>query len=63
MDQTLSSMVTWLRLRGVEVLAEASLVSGLGLTAVRSVSFADIAAIADLVVSVGGDGTLLGAAR
>ncbi|NDH42703.1 MAG: hypothetical protein EBX62_02460 [Betaproteobacteria bacterium] len=63
LDQTLSSMVTWLRLRGVEVLAEASLVSGLGLTAVRSVSFADIAAIADLVVSVGGDGTLLGAAR
>ncbi|NCV55686.1 MAG: NAD kinase, partial [Betaproteobacteria bacterium] len=63
LDQTLSSMVTWLRLRGVEVLAEASLVSGLGLTAVRSVSFADIATIADLVVSVGGDGTLLGAAR
>jgi len=63
LESILSMMASWLERRHIEVLIEESIAGNDGLQAWKPASFSEIALEADLVISVGGDGTLLGAAR
>jgi len=63
LENTLSAMAAWLEARRIEVVVEESIASCHRLCAWKAMNFSEIAHIADLVIAVGGDGTLLGAAR
>ena len=63
LEHVLSTMAAWLEDRGIRVLIEESIAEGHSLHTWKAASFSEIAREADLVVSVGGDGTLLAAAR
>jgi NAD+ kinase len=59
-EQTIAEMAHWLRGRGVTVLADAD---SAGFAGVEPLSREALAAEADLIVALGGDGTLLSVAR
>ena len=60
---TLQQLYKLLRQRGLEVLVESELASQLGMSDVVTESASELGARCDLVVVVGGDGSLLGAAH
>ncbi|MEO8204214.1 MAG: NAD kinase [Betaproteobacteria bacterium] len=60
--ESLHALAGFLRERGCDVMVEQETASNIG-AAARAASYADIGASADLAVVVGGDGTMLAAAR
>lgn len=60
--ESLHTLAGFLRERGCEVMVEQETASNIG-TAERAASYAEIGAAADLAVVIGGDGTMLAAAR
>jgi NAD+ kinase len=63
LERTLTAIAAWLDARGIVVVIEESIADCPSLSTWKGVSFNEIAHRADLVIAVGGDGTLLGAAR
>jgi len=63
LENTLAAMAAWLEAKKHKVVIEESIADSQVLSAWKSLNFSEIAQQADLVISVGGDGTLLGAAR
>src|SRR3954470_14261886 len=61
-SESLHSLAGFLREQGCDVMIEQETASNIG-AAARSVSYAEIGASADLGIVVGGDGTMLAAAR
>ncbi|HEX5393587.1 MAG TPA: NAD kinase [Rhodocyclaceae bacterium] len=61
--ESLVALADFLSRHGVDVLVEEGTASATGLTSYPAVSYDDIASRADVAVVVGGDGTLLNAAR
>ena len=60
--ESLHTLAGFLRERGCDVMVERETASNIGATA-RAASYAEIGASADLAVVIGGDGTMLAAAR